>query len=55
MTFAVDADQVLAKTPAGYVATVKAAWSAAKPQITTSNSIILGAMAAVDAVLGGLQ
>ena len=55
VTFAVDADQVLAKTPAGYVATVQAAWAATKPQIPTSNPLIAGAVAAADAVIGGLK
>jgi len=55
VTFAVDADTVLAKTPDGWKATVKASWALAKPKITTTNSTLLLAIAAADAAIGGLQ
>ena len=55
VTFCVDADQVLAKTPAGWQASVKAAWAVAKPTISTTNQTITLALAAVDAAIGGLQ
>ena len=54
VTFCVDADQVLAKTPAGWQASVKAAWAVAKPTISTTNQTITLALAAVDAAIGGL-
>ena len=55
VTFCVDADQVLAKTPAGWQATVKAAWAIAKPQIRTTNATITFAVTAADAAIQGLH
>lgn len=55
VTFAVDADTVLSNTPAGWQATVKAAWAIAKPKMTTTNTTVLFALAAADAAIGGLQ
>lgn len=54
--FAVSADQTLAATPTGWLATVTTAWNAAKAKIgAVSNPALVAAMGAVDAVLGGLQ
>lgn len=55
VTFAVDADTVLAKTPSGWQATVKASWALAKPNITTTNPTVLLAIAAADAAIQGLK
>lgn len=54
VTFAVDADTVLAKTPAGWQATVKAAWAITKPKIPATDKTIMLAIAAADAAIGGL-
>ena len=54
VTFCVDADTVLAKTPAGWQATDKSAWAIAKPKIVTTNPTITLALAAADAVIQGL-
>lgn len=55
VTFAVDADTVLAKTPAGWQATVKAAWAIAQPKIVTTNPTVRLAIAAADAAIEGLE
>lgn len=53
--FAVAADQTLADVPAGWQATVRAAWLATKKQLPAqTNPAILAAMGAVDLVLGVL-
>ena len=54
--FSVKADQTLAATPSGWLATVTAAWQAAKASLSSvTNPALVAAMAAVDVVLGGLQ
>jgi hypothetical protein len=54
VAFAVSADTTLAQVPAGWQATVKTAWAAAKMQLgTLSNPLIVALMSAVDAVLEG--
>lgn len=56
VSFAVDADAVLAKTPDGWKATIKAAWAQAKPTLSAipANSTVALALAAADAAIGGL-
>lgn len=56
VTFAVDADKVLASTPAGWPATLAVSWAAAKAQIgAVNNPAIVAAMSAVDVVIGAIQ
>lgn len=55
VTFAVDADTVLSKTPTGWQATVKSAWALAQPKIHTTNPTITLALAAADAAIQGLK
>ncbi len=54
--FCVAADQTLAQTPAGWAATLQAAWTATKAQLpAVQNLVVVAAMSAVDLVVGGLQ
>jgi hypothetical protein len=54
--FCVTAAPTLASVPAGWNATLQAAWAAAKAQIPpVTNPAIVAAMAAVDVVLGVTQ
>lgn len=53
--FAIAADQTLAQVPAGWPATVTAAWAATKKSLPAiTNPAIIAAMSAVDLVLGVL-
>lgn len=49
--FCVGADKTLAQTPAGWQASVQAAWTAARAKIPTTNPAIASAVSAVDVVL----
>ena len=55
--WAVSADQILASTPQGYIATLRASWTALQPQIAKipATSAVGIALAAVNAVIGGLN
>lgn len=54
VNWSINADTVLKVLPAGWKTTLIASWHVAKAEIHTTNSIIQSAMAAVDAVLGGV-
>ncbi len=52
--WSINADTVLKTVPAGWKETVIGSWRVAKMEIHTTNSLIQSAMAAIDAVLGGI-
>jgi len=54
--FSVKADQVLAATPSGWLATLTTAWNVAKSSVSgVMSPALTAAIAAVDVVLGGLK
>jgi hypothetical protein len=55
VTFCVAADQTLAATPAGWQASVSAAWASAKTQLPViTNPAVAAAISAVDVVLAAV-
>ncbi len=54
VNWSINADMTLKVLPQGWKVTVQTSWTLAKKDIHTTNSIIQSAMAAVDAVLGGI-